>query len=192
MTLYNNRYRIESTRLKGYDYSQDGCYFVTICTFHMHCYFGEVISGEIKLSDIGRVVEEEWNRNAIVRQNVELDEWIIMPNHIHGIIRINDSSIDVDTRRKERSPNVKRRPMSKMQKNSLGSIINQFKGVCKKRIVGLGYSEFAWQPRYHDRIIRDSEALNSIRNYIRNNPLKWGDDAYHPAKDLSKFNINRP
>lgn len=85
---FKNKYRIKSARLKGYDYSQSGMYFVTICTKNRREFFGEVINGEIALNEIGKIVENEWLQTPIIRHDIFLDEWVIMPNHIHGIIEI--------------------------------------------------------------------------------------------------------
>jgi putative transposase len=98
MTLFKNKYRIESTRLPHWDYSSDGWYFVTICTQNRAEYFGEVRNYVMELSDIGRIAQEQWHKNAQLRDNVRLDEFIIMPNHIHGIIII-DNPFIVETRR---------------------------------------------------------------------------------------------
>lgn len=96
MTLYKDKYRIESTRLKDWDYSRDGYYFVTICTQDKKCFFGDVIDENVRLSAIGEIVADEWLKTAQIRKNVSLDAWIIMPNHLHGIIVINN---DVETPR---------------------------------------------------------------------------------------------
>ncbi|MBI5306978.1 MAG: transposase [Planctomycetes bacterium] len=96
MTLYKNKYRIESTRLKDWDYSRDGYYFVTICTQDKKCLFGDVIDEKMRLSAIGEMVADEWQKTPQIRKKVSLDTWIIMPNHVHGIVVINN---DVETPR---------------------------------------------------------------------------------------------
>ncbi len=96
MTLYKNKYRIESTRLKDWDYSRNGYYFVTICTQDKKCLFGDVIDEKVQLSAIGEMVADEWQKTPQIRKNVSLDTWIIMPNHLHGIVVINN---DVETPR---------------------------------------------------------------------------------------------
>jgi putative transposase len=80
-----------SIRLRGYDYSQAGAYFLTICTFQRTCLFGENSDGTVKLSDIGKIAEEEWIKTAEVRKYVELDAFVVMPNHVHGILVIGDA-----------------------------------------------------------------------------------------------------
>jgi putative transposase len=174
MTLFNNKYRIESGRLKGYDYSSPGEYFVTICTGGMIEYFGDVVDGEIKRNDVGEIVSEEWQRTQEIRNNVVLDEWVVMPNHFHGIICIVEKSL-VETPRRGVSTRVTWKP------NSLGSIINQFKSVSTKRIHTNGYPDFSWQPRFYDHIIRDEKGLNAIREYIHNNPAQWEYDRNDPS-----------
>ncbi len=88
MTLFKNKYRVESARLKGWDYTAAGLYFVTVCAKNRECFFGNVVNAEMRLSPIGEIVADEWQQTPRVRPYVELDEWIIMPNHVHGIIAI--------------------------------------------------------------------------------------------------------
>ncbi len=97
MTLYKNKYRIESTRLKGWDYSRDGYYFVTICTQDKKYFFGDIVDEKVRLSAIGEMVADEWQKTAQIRKNVSLDTWIIMPNHVHGIVVINNDESPVET-----------------------------------------------------------------------------------------------
>ena len=92
MTLYKDKYRIESTRLKDWNYSRDGYYFVTICTQDKKCFFGDVIEEKVRLSTIGEIVADEWQKTVRIRKNVSLDAWIIMPNHLHGIVIINNNN----------------------------------------------------------------------------------------------------
>ncbi|MBI3742464.1 MAG: transposase [Chloroflexi bacterium] len=182
MTLYKGKYRIESTRLKGWDYSSAGFYFVTICARDRECFFGEVVDEEMRLSPIGKIVADEWQKTPIIRANVTLDEWVVMPNHLHGIIVINGAMVEtsrrgVSTPRDVPTPRgVATKNKSQLKPNLLGSMIGQFKSVCTKRIWAQGFSNFGWQERYHDHIIRNERALENIRNYIRANPAKWETD----------------
>jgi len=176
--LYQNKFRIESSRLKDWDYSTPWWYYVTICTKDMKCWFGKVESGKMVLNDLGKVVEEEWVKTKDIRDNVDLDYHIIMPNHFHGISIIKD----VETSRRDVSMVIEtdQRPVStQLKPNSLGSIIGQFKSVCTKRIHKIGYDQFKWQPRFYDHIIRNENDLYRIRIYIQNNPLKWELDEYY-------------
>jgi REP element-mobilizing transposase RayT len=191
MKLYRAKYRVESARLNGWDYSSNAHYFVTICTKSWICFFGEVIDGTMNLSTIGEIAAEEWQKTEQIRPNVRLDEWVIMPNHIHGIIVIeneiatesNDKrNTIVETSRWDVSKTRHRRASTgQLLPNSLSSIIGQFKSVCTKRIRKYELPKFAWQPRFYDHIIRSEESLNKAREYIRNNPLKWESDKNNPV-----------
>jgi len=153
-------------RRKGYDYSQDGFYFVTICVKNREMFFGDVVESKIILSKIGLIADDFFrdipNRFSVVK----IDEYIIMPNHIHGIIVINNC---------RNAPGRVPTGIQPLVKNSLSSVINHFKGnvkkICNKNKIG-----FEWQSRFHDRIIRNSDELNRIRQYIINNPVKWDSD----------------
>ena len=91
MTLFKGKYRVESARLRGWDYTSAGWYFVTLCTRNRECVLGEIVNGVVHLSPIGELVAREWLKTEQVRVNVALDEWVIMPNHVHGIIVIKDN-----------------------------------------------------------------------------------------------------
>ncbi len=95
---FKNKYRIESARLHSWDYTAPGWYFVTVCTKNKENFFGDVIDGEMNLSKAGRIVSEEWLKTAIIRSNIMLDEWVIMPNHLHGILVITERMTNVETR----------------------------------------------------------------------------------------------
>jgi putative transposase len=149
---FRHKYRIESTRLKGYDYSRDGAYFVTICTKNKIQLFGEISSPKIKLSDIGQIVTDCWHNLQNHYPNIILDEFIVMPDHIHGIIIIRNG------------------PDNKF-KHGLSEFIRAFKSFSSRRINELNMTiSGIWQSRYYDRIIRSNNELNRIRLYIKNNP----------------------
>lgn len=180
MTLFKNKYRVESARLRGYDYASPGLYFITICTKNRESLFGDVVNGEMDLSPIGDIVADEWQKTPRVRANVQLDAWVVMPNHLHGIIWITHTvpSSNVETSRRDVSTtNAK----SRLQPNSIGSIIGQIKSVCTKRIRAAGFAEFNWQERFYDEIIRNERALDAIRAYIIYNPANWGKDKDNPV-----------
>jgi len=166
------RYRSDSIRLPWWDYSQAGWYFVTVCTNKRQCVLGEIVEGSVVLSPVGLIVEEEWRRTATVRPNVSLDEFVMMPNHLHGILVINEGPKKTSHRDVSTKPNLK--------SNSLGAIIGQFKSVCTKRIRGAGFLQFYWQQRFYEHIIRDERSLESIRQYIVDNPGKWDLDDDNP------------
>ena len=191
MTLFKNKYRIESMRLKGWDYAATGWYFVTLCTRGRECFFGDVKEGEMHLSEIGDIVAEEWQRTETIRPNVGLDEWVVMPNHIHGIIVIKHAAIEMfrgnvpgppeETARREETPHRGVSTRARLKSGSLGAIVGQFKSVCTKRIWAAKFLAFDWQPRFFDHIIRDEPSLKSIRQYIVDNPVKWEQDKNNPA-----------
>lgn len=204
-----NRYRIESTRLPGWNYGEDGYYFITICTKNREFYFGDVLcdnGGEwsVALSPIGKIVRDELLNTPRIRSNVKLDVWVIMPNHIHVIIIIdNNDCRDALHASQEptalhashktrgtstygyikrdacnaslRDGNVVYKNVFGPQRNNLASIVRGFKSTVTKQCNELGY-QFAWQTRYYDRIIRDERALYAVRQYIKINPQKWQRD----------------
>jgi putative transposase len=177
MTLYKNTFRVESSRLKDWDYSNDAAYFVTICVHDMKNYFGKVKEDKVELSLMGKIVDEEWLRTGKMRSNIILDEYNIMPNHFHGIIMImNDNTVETHRMRLDDSFTDARRA-------SLPNIIKGFKSACTSRIHDLGYTDFKWQSRYHDHIIRNEKELFNVRQYIMNNPLKWTFDEYYRNED---------
>jgi putative transposase len=160
-----------SIRLRGYDYSRAGAYFVTICTQNRECLFGEIMNGEMRLNDAGRIVVDEWLKTAEIRAEIELDEWVVMPNHFHGKLVIADRR---GTAR--RAPTVEQfgRPVS----GSIPTIIRSFKSAVTKRINDLRLTPGAklWQRNYWEHIVRNEPELNRIREYIHNNPAQWKSD----------------
>ncbi len=170
--LFNDKYRIESIRLKHWDYSSCGAYFITICTKNRECCFGEIINGKMILSGIGGIVSNEWQKTQQIRKNVELDEWVVMPNHFHGIVIINENINPVETCCGMSLPQKYNR-FSKPISQSLSMIINHFKSAVTRQCHKIGFTHFSWQPRFYEHIIRNEIELNTIRNYIINNPTKW-------------------
>ncbi len=169
MALYQHKYRIESARLKDWDYSIPGWYYITICTKCRRKWFGEIRNNAIGLNLVGRIIEEEWKYTAEMRKNISLDIYCIMPNHIHGILIIDGPDI-VET--------LGRTTVSKSN-NNLSDIVRGFKASSTKRIHKAGYRLFSWQPRFYDHIIRNDDDLKRIREYIYYNPLKWELDEYY-------------
>lgn len=169
MTKYKDKYRIESTRLKTWDYRNSGYYFLTILTKDRKHYFGKVIDGKLINNSFGEIVIDEWLQTKLIRNNVELDEWILMPNHFHGILIINC----------QENLSSNKDNLTGLKSKSLGAIIGQFKSITTKRIRKVGLNEFSWQPRFYEHIIRNDTALMNIRKYIQLNPLKWEIDEYN-------------
>lgn len=173
-----------SIRLKGYDYTQPGAYFVTMVTYQRDEIFGEIGNGEMKLSPLGKIVQEEWFRSAEIRKEIQLfeDEFVVMPNHGHGIVWIVDNTVGADGVR----PNIERTPaMRPNSRNvptlaslrraprSLGSFIAGFKASVTSRAKRELNMTGTWQRNYYDHLIRNDRELKNIRWYIANNPLHW-------------------
>ncbi len=178
-----------SIRLKGYDYSQPGAYFITICTKNRKFLFGNVINGKMILNDAGQIAQKCWLEIPNHYPNVILDEFIIMPNHIHGIIIINvganNNSPPHINNNPPQQPSLFRSPSG-----TIGSIIRGFKiGVTKWFRQNTDIYD-VWQRNYYEHIIRNEQELNKIREYIINNPLKWELDKNYSKNDF-RFNHSR-
>jgi len=185
MSKFQNKYRIESTRLPDYDYSKPGGYFVTICTQNKtHC-FGEIDNGKMILNEYGKIVENCWKKIPEHFTHITLDYFVIMPNHTHGIIIINpvetqhaaslhkQNKISVETQHAASLQNTNK--LGCLVSGSLPVIIRSFKSACSKQINTLRNSTNPpiWQPRFYEHIIRNEKSLLKIREYITNNPLNW-------------------
>ena len=190
-----------SIRLNGYDYAQAGAYFITICTKNRQCLFGHVEYDKMILTDAGNIAYNEWLKTPHIRPNVVLDVFIIMPNHIHGIIIITNDrrgesnspkKYDGENRRGElhspclimgecNSPLQSQRlspPQSPSQ--TIGAIVPGYKSAVTKQIKLLDNTiDTVWQRNYYEHIIHDARAYQNISNYIINNPLKWPADKFY-------------
>ena len=179
--LFKNKYRIPSTRLTGWDYSRNGYYFVTMCVKNRESVFGRFEHGEMILSDMGNIAEQCWRGIPVHFPFVKLDEFVIMPNHVHGIIII-DNNVETQNLaslpRHASSRHGKTNNFGPQSKN-LSSIIRGFK-IGVKKWANINHIHFEWQSRFYDRIIRDEKELLNIRNYIINNPVQWDDDEENP------------
>ena len=174
-----------SIRLPGYDYSSPGVYFVTIDTHRSAPLFGEIIGGAMRLNEWGAIADAEWLRTADLRHEIELDEFIIMPNHMHGIIMINDGETIGAARRiawktvPAKNAGAHGRAPLRRSPRSLGSLIAGYKSAVTIKINnarGIPGTKI-WQRNYYEHIIRDENELIRIREYIRNNPMRWDMDA---------------
>ncbi len=185
---YKNKYNINSTRLPHWDYSSKGLYFITICTKNCEYFFGNIIENKMQLSKIGEIVKLEWIKSFKMRtdMNLWMGEYIVMPNHFHGIIGIGknkyNSSNNSDTiyhrDAKHCVSTDNRKNKFGPQSKNLASIIRGFKiGVTQNS--HLINKNFAWQSRYYEHIIRNEESLNKISNYIINNPKKWNKNKFN-------------
>ncbi len=162
----------KSNRLKGYNYSTPGWYFVTICVKDMNCVFGDVIDENMVLNEVGKIVKKRW---LWLRENFEyigLDEFIIMPNHMHGIVIINNNYTEIIPQ----IGTILGLSLRRRRHNPLSKSINAFKTTSSKKIHQLGIS-FQWQRSFYDHIINfEKNELENIRDYIKNNPTKWNWD----------------
>ncbi|MEE9508728.1 MAG: transposase [Anaerolineales bacterium] len=169
----------KTLRLAGWDYKSSGWYFVTIGTKSKENFFGEVVGGKVEYSPIGTIASDYWGNIPKHVPTIELDDFVVMSNHLHGIIIIPPKFVA--------TLNVKKAPLDfpAGQKTSiipkpksLSSIIRSYKSAVTRWARSNGYQYFAWQPRFYDHIIRDDEDLRRIRKYIQENPLKWELDEY--------------
>ncbi len=168
----------KSIRHPDWDYTQQGAYFVTICAHNMQCLFGNITEGQMHPNALGCVVEREWLATAKRRPYVELDEFVVMPNHFHGIIILNERPYQrgSDMTRHVTTP---LREFGKPKAKSLSSIVGAFKASVTRiaRQTDIYYDQI-WQPRFHDHIIRNEKAYIAIQQYIYYNPQTWDVDEY--------------
>ncbi len=202
---YQNKYRIKSARLKNWDYGSNAAYFVTICTHNREDYFGEINNGTMKLSNIGQLANTYWNKIPAHFPFVELGAFVIMPNHVHGIIVIDklidddgtlrgDNGDDNDNHdgngvheetlhatsllsQNDRNKNIAMASISP-KKGTLSTIIRSYKSVVTKNARSIDH-DFSWQSRFHDHIIRNDRSYRTITDYIINNPLVWNKDKFN-------------
>jgi putative transposase len=177
--LIHNRHSI---RLQGFDYSSEGTYFLTICKYQRQMLFGNIMDGQMNLNQLGIIVRDEWEKSAIIRAEIELGEFVIMPNHMHAIVII----------RRGVRPNAPTRPndysiydetndqtiCSGLRSKTIGSLISGFKSTVTKQInlIRNTPGEPVWQRNYWDHIIRNDESNDRIFEYINTNPIMWEQD----------------
>ncbi len=174
MTLYKNKYRIESTRLKGWDYSNDGYYFITICTKNRNYFFGEIIDGKMKLNAVGKLAEKFWLQIPLQFEYAKLDVFVVMPNHIHVILVIDKTNVCRDTINRVSTGGITKNH-NPMLHDNVSRIIRWYKGrtTFESRKIN---TEFGWQSRFYDHIVRNEKSIMAIREYIINNPKMWQRD----------------
>ena len=182
---FKNKYRISSARLQKWDYSNNGAYFITICTQNRHHFFGHIKNQEMQLSEIGILAEKFWYEIPNHFSMIELGNFVVMPNHVHGILIIdkpNDESF-VETRQclvstVETNSIIGSSRFQNQGKNTISSIVGSYKSIVTKMSRQIN-PNFAWQSRFHDHIIRNSKSFDTIQNYIEQNPLKWKEDTFY-------------
>jgi putative transposase len=178
-----------SYRMQGYDYSLAGAYFVTVATYHHISIFGDVMDSKVRLNSYGEIAQDEWFRSATLRPLIKLfdDEFIVMPNHIHGIIHIVESS-----------PNSRGaallRPYykHKILPDSLGALVRAYKSSVTYRINQLrgDTNPPIWQRNYYDHIIRNDAEYQNIWDYIETNPDHWRGDQFDPYPDFTNVKLH--
>jgi putative transposase len=178
-----------TVRLQNYDYSQAGAYFVTLCTHGREHLFGEIADGVMQLDELGKIVTVEWERSAEIRKEIELDAFVVMPNHVHGIIMIVNESVSAEATGIENTTvgATGRAPLRGHQrphgpaKRSLGSFVAGFKSSVTKRIneLRLMPGGTVWQRNYYEHVIRNDADLQRTRDYIVQNPVRWPEDDYN-------------
>lgn len=173
-----------SIRLKGYDYSRPGAYFVTIAAKNRDNHFGKIVDGRMDLSQIGRIIYKLWIELPAHFNDVQLDEYVIMPNHLHGIIIIDEHRKGGVATPKSQG----RETLPLQKKRHLGHVIGFFKYQSAKYVSAVRKSAglTIWQRNYYERIIRSAEELNRIREYIKNNHLHWIFDKENPERVLNE------
>ena len=167
--------RRRSLRLPGYDYAQTGAYFVTICTRGRVCFLGDVVDGEVRLSEFGRLANSVWLELPRHYPHVRLDAWVVMPNHVHGIVMLKLTD-DVVGAGLKPAPTGRRR-------HGIPEVVRAFKTYsarCINAARGATGTPF-WQRNYYEHVIRDEESLDRIRRYIAENPARWDEDPENPA-----------
>ena len=162
-----------SIRLQDYDYAQNGAYFVTICTNQRLCVLGDIRDGVMRCSTVGQVVEAAWQDLPHHTPGLILDAWVVMPNHLHGIVILPGKSMSETL-----SQTIPRGP----KPGSLGAVLGGFKSAVSRRVSAsdLSLVRPLWQRNYYDRIIRDNRELGATQKYIETNPARWDDDPNHP------------
>jgi putative transposase len=171
--------RRHSIRLEEYDYTQQGAYFITLGTHNRECLFGQIIDGTMNLNNFGQIIKKEWQRSSFIRPEIALDEFVIMPNHLHGTLFIQNIGNKIQ-RATGRSP-LQKIPKGP-QKASLGSFIAGFKAAATTSIRQMtdNRSIMIWQRNYYEHIIRNELDLYEIRQYIQNNSARWIEDKENP------------
>ncbi len=191
MDKFKNKFRIPSARLQNWDYGSNGVYFITICTQNREHFFGEIVDGEMQLNEIGQLAEKYWLEIPQHFLFIELGNFVVMPNHTHGILIIDkmDVVLPVETLQcnvstnhnaNDYATNYKNEQMANISPKSgtISTIIRSYKSVVSKN-ARLIHAVFGWQSRFHDHIIRNEQSYQTISNYIINNPEKWAEDKFY-------------
>jgi REP element-mobilizing transposase RayT len=178
-TKFANKFKLNSSRLQNWDYSTPGYYFITICTYNHNNFFGKIINNKMELSIMGIIAKSELLKTFEIRKNIKLHEWVIMPNHIHILMEIKNeinnivetpcvASLQIDNKYKI---------LNQKSNQLISKTIQQFKSAVTRQINPKTIF-FAWQPRFHDQIIKEEKQLLIIKKYIKDNVINWSKDKY--------------
>ncbi|MCX6727001.1 MAG: transposase [Candidatus Shapirobacteria bacterium] len=183
MTQFAEHYLIESPRLKNWDYSTPGIYFITICTVHHNNFFGKVIDNKMELSKMGIIAKTELVKTFEIRKSVKLHEYVIMPNHVHILMEIINNNYDYKCRDVLQNVSTEDKVKEYFSNispkgNSISNIIKQFKSSVT-RLINPKTVFFGWQPRFYDQIIKTKEEYFVIKKYIQNNIFNWQKDKFY-------------
>ncbi|MBS7255200.1 transposase [Flavobacterium branchiicola] len=196
---FQNKYRISSIRAQWWDYGWNGAYFITICTQDRVHYFGEIRNNKMVLSQVGIIADLLWHQIPMHHDNVELGDFVVMPNHIHGILIIDKQLNNIDLENVNNmndvdgvetghvlslSSNPGSQRFQNIGKNTISSIVGSYKSAVTKHANRLGYPH-QWQKLFYDNIIRDNNQYQRISDYIVSNPENWTKDKFK-REDKSK------
>lgn len=199
--LFRDKFKINSNRLQNWDYSSEAVYFITIVTINKMSIFGSIEEEKMILNESGKIIEKELLKSIKIRKNWFFHNWVIMPNHIHLLIEIQDTLHIVETHCSASTPSIsttennitekslstygrethcsaslQNQPESKFSRksNSISSFVATFKSITTKQINGV---ESIWQANYHDHIVRNYKTFEKIYDYIKHNPISWETDS---------------
>lgn len=188
MTNFADTYRVESSRKVGWDYSKSGIYFITICSLNKGKLFGKIVDEKMILNKRGEIAQEEILKTIEIRKNININAWVVMPNHVHLLIKLRDQVVETP-RGASLHENPKPSIITLCHKNhpefykrlniksnqEIPKLINQYKS-CVTRICRKNNLWFGWQGRYYDEIIKDKKRFLTIKYYIKSNIKNWGKD----------------
>jgi REP element-mobilizing transposase RayT len=187
---FRNKYRIASARKPDWDYRLPAIYFVTICTQHRLHYFGNVENGKMILTKTGQIAANHWLNIPNHFPFIELINFVVMPNHVHGLLKIHDNDVDITSETLHATSlqhSVQNRIISEItdknetmakispKRGSLSSVLRSYKSAVSKSAHECKF-EFAWQPRFHDHIVKNADEFRRIYDYISDNPQNWKGD----------------
>jgi putative transposase len=189
MTFSHDKHHRRSIRLQGYDYSQSGTYFVTICAKDRACLFGDIADGVMRLNDAGQIVQTTWDELPSHYPGVETDEFVVMPNHVHGIIVLTDRDVGAQFIAPLSNNQGAMNQGAMNRAPTLGAVVRGLKARVTAAVNGLRRTPGApvWQRNYYEHIIRNDESLDQIRRYITDNPMQWALDRENPSAVGAQF-----